>query len=90
MGSKILYLSLESFKQKVKRMEQKRKAFIVILMLLSVLAIGSPLRAAEMKPGPEMLDRSVLPIPEPQYPHSTVLDVRNATPPPRFEVHRQD
>jgi len=32
------------------------------------------------------LDRTVLPIPEPQYPHSTVLDVRNATPPPRFEV----
>jgi arylsulfatase len=28
----------------------------------------------------------VLPIPEPTYPHSTVLDVRNATPPPRFEV----
>jgi hypothetical protein len=27
----------------------------------------------------------VLPIPEPQNPHSTVLDVRNATPPPRFE-----
>jgi len=32
------------------------------------------------------LDRTVLPIPEPNYPHSTVLDVRNATPPPRFEV----
>ncbi|HEX3163350.1 MAG TPA: arylsulfatase [Pseudolabrys sp.] len=31
-------------------------------------------------------DRTVLPIPEPQYPHSTVLDVRNATAPPRFEV----
>jgi arylsulfatase A-like enzyme len=31
-------------------------------------------------------DRRVLPIPEPQYPHSTVLDVRNASPPPRFEV----
>jgi arylsulfatase A-like enzyme len=31
-------------------------------------------------------DRTMLPIPEPQYPHSTVLDVRNATPPPRFEV----
>ena len=31
-------------------------------------------------------DRTTLPIPEPQYPHSTVLDVRNATPPPRFEV----
>jgi len=31
-------------------------------------------------------DRTALPIPEPQYPHSTVFDVRNATPPPRFEV----
>jgi len=32
-------------------------------------------------------DRTVLPIPEPQYQHSTVLDVRNAPPPPpRFEV----
>src|SRR5260370_15373891 len=31
-------------------------------------------------------DRTVLPIPEPQYPHSTVFDVRNATPPPRFVV----
>jgi Sulfatase len=31
-------------------------------------------------------DRTVLPIPEPQYPHSAVFDARNATPPPRFEV----
>ena len=31
-------------------------------------------------------DRTVLPIPEPDYPHSTVLDARDATPPPRFEV----
>ncbi len=31
-------------------------------------------------------DRTVLPIPEPSYPHSRVFDVRNATPPPRFEV----
>ena len=31
-------------------------------------------------------DRTVLPIPEPQYPHSTVFDARDATPPPRFEV----
>jgi len=32
-------------------------------------------------------DRTTLPIPEPKYPHSTVLDVRNAPPPPpRFEV----
>ena len=32
------------------------------------------------------IDRSVLPIPEPSYPHSQVLDARDATPPPRFEV----
>src|SRR5512139_2606563 len=31
-------------------------------------------------------DRMVLPIHEPQIPHSTELNVRNATPPPRFEV----
>jgi len=31
-------------------------------------------------------DRTVLPIPEPSYPPITELDVRNATPPPRFEV----
>ena len=32
------------------------------------------------------LNRGVLPIPEPNYPHSQVLDARDATPPPRFEV----
>ena len=32
------------------------------------------------------LDRTVLPIPEPNYPHETELDARKATPPPRFEV----
>ena len=31
-------------------------------------------------------DRTSLPIPDPQYPNSTVLDVRSATPPPRFQV----
>jgi arylsulfatase A-like enzyme len=33
-----------------------------------------------------VLDRTVLPIPEPPRPSYTELDVRNATPPPRFEV----
>jgi len=33
------------------------------------------------------LDRTILPIHEPTYPHSSVLDVRNAAPPPpRFNV----
>ncbi len=31
-------------------------------------------------------DRTVLPIPEPNYPHITELDARNAKAPPRFEV----
>ncbi len=31
-------------------------------------------------------DRTVLPIPEPKIPNSTVVDARNATAPPRFEV----
>ena len=35
---------------------------------------------------PGALDRTVLPIPEPNYPHETELDARKATPPPRFEV----
>ncbi len=36
--------------------------------------------------GAGALDRTVLPIPEPDYPHETELDARKATPPPRFEV----
>jgi len=32
------------------------------------------------------MDRTVLPIAEPDYPHETKLDARDATPPPRFEV----
>ncbi|NLC70585.1 MAG: arylsulfatase [Desulfuromonadaceae bacterium] len=35
-------------------------------------------------------DRTILPIPEPKIPPCTVLDVRNATPPPRFEVKAPD
>jgi arylsulfatase len=36
------------------------------------------------------LDRTVLPIPEPEPPTYTDLDVRDATPPPRFEVKAPD
>jgi hypothetical protein len=32
------------------------------------------------------IDRTILPIKEPTYPESTVLDVRDAKAPPRFEV----
>ncbi|MGB5192258.1 MAG: arylsulfatase [Polyangiales bacterium] len=37
--------------------------------------------------GDESFDRTELPIPAPEPPAYTELDVRNATPPPRFEVN---
>src|SRR6185295_5835201 len=33
-----------------------------------------------------IIDRTVLPVPEPNYPHATQLDARDAKAPPRFEV----
>jgi arylsulfatase A-like enzyme len=65
---------------------------IVIAMgaLLGWLAAGSHFprnpsaNAAQAAEG--SLDRKVLPIPEPKYPPITVLDVRDAKAPPRFEV----
>jgi hypothetical protein len=37
-------------------------------------------------PSADRLDRTVLPIPEPEPPKIDVLDARNAKAPPRFEV----
>ena len=58
-------------------------AFFVfgICQVIAQQKAKSPAPAKEFVP-----DRTTLPIKEPQYPHSTVLDVRNATPPPRFQV----
>jgi hypothetical protein len=51
-----------------------------------LVAAGLAAIALAGEPGPQ-LDRTVLPVPEPSYPHSAVLDVRDAPPPPpRFEV----
>jgi arylsulfatase len=61
---------------------------LALVALFSIVPITSVV--AQTQPStPSVLptDRTVLPIPEPQYPRSTVLDVRNAPPPPpRFEV----
>src|SRR5262249_13879194 len=65
---------------------------MALTLILSVLLFGplalAPVAAQGTAPMRAVLlsDRTVLPIPEPMYPHSTVFDVRNATPPPRFEV----
>ncbi|MCF7674969.1 MAG: arylsulfatase [Akkermansiaceae bacterium] len=46
------------------------------------LALGASALAAAAQP-----DRTVLPVHEPQYPHSSVMDVRKAPPPPpRFSL----
>ena len=64
-------------------------AFTLALVALFSIVPITPVSAQTQPSAPSVLptDRTVLPIPEPQYPHSTVLDVRNAPPPPpRFEV----
>ena len=44
-------------------------------------AVCAATTAAQTEP-----DRTTLPIPEPQSPHSTIFNARHATPPPRVEV----
>jgi len=58
----------------------------LILMLTPLTA--TPVAAQAVAPERVVLptDRTVLPLPEHAYPHSTTFDARNATPPPRFEV----
>ena len=67
----------------------------VFLLGMSILAgwltAGGPLAPSPSAPektaeAAEGLVRTILPIPEPNYPPITELDVRNAKAPPRFEV----
>jgi arylsulfatase A-like enzyme len=61
----------------------KRLAIVVANITLALIGAGIPASAQT----PDIkLDRTVLPIPEPNYPHSTILDARDATPPPRFQI----
>jgi arylsulfatase A-like enzyme len=64
--------------------------FVVSLVLVTLFMMTAVISVnAQNVPTASIVvptDRTVLPIPEPQYPHSTVLDARKATPPPRFEV----
>jgi arylsulfatase A-like enzyme len=61
-------------------------------MLILVLLVGplmrAPVAAQELAPTKVLMptDRTVLPIPEPIVPDSTVFDARNAVTPARFEV----
>lgn len=67
-------------------MKHGKLAFNILLLLSAVLVIGSRAQAAEKKPETFTPDRTLLPIAEPDYPRSTVLDARDAKAPPRFEI----
>lgn len=56
------------------------------MTLRTVMSLALGVACAATAGAQTASDRTVLPIQEPQYPHSTVFDVRNATPPPRFQV----
>ena len=59
-------------------MNHKALVYFMSFVLTTVCAATAAAQAVQ--------DRTVLPVPEPQYPHSNVLDARDATPPPRFEL----
>ncbi|MBR0815614.1 arylsulfatase [Bradyrhizobium diazoefficiens] len=65
-----------------------RRMTTAVTALSLIVLLPIPANAQQVAPPAVVLptDRTVLPIPEPSYPHSTVFDARNATPPPRFEV----
>jgi arylsulfatase A-like enzyme len=69
------------------RLDRRLAAAAAGAVLFVVACSGSRAPAPpQSAAAPGALDRTVLPIPEPDYPHATELDARKATPPPRFEV----
>ncbi len=65
---------------------KRRMLWTVVLVVGVVLAGLQLINAQSAKPTADPIDRTVLPVREPQYPPITELDVRKATPPPRFQV----
>ena len=64
-------------------MKSKAVLSVMLYLFLAAMLAAVPAIAGQITGVP---DRTVLPIHEPQLPHSTIMDARNATPPPRFEV----
>src|SRR5512136_986735 len=72
---------------KLKRLTTWLAAAAGAVLLVTAAYSGSqPAAPAQAAVAPAAMDRTVLPIAEPSYPPITELDVRKATPPPRFEV----
>ncbi|WP_022947370.1 arylsulfatase [Methylohalobius crimeensis] len=65
---------------------QKHILALKVLTALVLLGCDQPAVTTSETSQTTVVDRTVLPIPEPERPFYTELDVRNATPPPRFEV----
>jgi len=61
-------------------------AAVGALFVMAACSGSQPPAPAQPAAGPAAMDRTVLPIAEPNYPAITELDARKATPPPRFEV----
>jgi len=61
-------------------------AIVIAGLLMTLCENQQPALAAAQQQASGTLDRTVLPIPEPKPPLYTELDVRDATPPPRFVV----
>jgi arylsulfatase A-like enzyme len=59
---------------------------ILVILLTTTCACQSGQQKTAPAAQTGSLDRTVLPIAEPDFPHETELDARKATPPPRFEV----
>ncbi len=59
----------------------RKQNFLAAVLGLALGAAFTPAQAADYK-----LDRTKLPIAEPDHPRSTVLDARDAKAPPRFEI----
>src|SRR6185503_3412067 len=66
----------------------KRLVAVVGRMLTLVMLLGpvSTMRVVAQSRVVEPTDRTILPIPEPRVPNSTVFNARNATAPDRFAV----
>ena len=62
------------------------KIFSIVLFFILLTFFFGCQKSSETKITTGELDRTILPIKEPAPPLYTELDVRNATPPPRFEV----
>jgi hypothetical protein len=59
-------------------------AWCFVLIVLAISCMVPLVRALDAP------DRTILPLADPTYPPITEIDVRRATPPPRFEVRAPD